>query len=290
MAKIQVISFFDKQSNTYSYVVADTDAGCCAVIDAVMDFDFASGVASYSSANQIIAFVRQQGWQLDWVLETHVHADHLSAGRYIQKQLGGRLGIGDQITQVQTVFSDVFNVEPNFVCDGQQFDKLFADNEVFFVGGLQVKVLQTPGHTPACVTYLFDKTCAFVGDTLFMPDFGTARCDFPGGDARQLFKSIQRLLCLSGDTQLYMCHDYPTANRLQLMNMTTVDEQRRLNIHVHEGVLEDDFVRTRSHRDSQLPMPRLLMPSVQVNMRGGSFPPAEANGKIFLKVPFNIRD
>lgn len=289
MATVQVTSFFDKHSNTYSYVVADSEAGSCAVLDAVMDLDFASGIASYQSADRIIAFVREQGWRLEWVLETHVHADHLSAGRYIQQQLGGRLGIGDQITEVQTVFASVFNVEPEFVCDGKQFDKLFADNEVFFVGRLQVKVLQTPGHTPACVTYLFNNTCAFVGDTLFMPDFGTARCDFPGGDARQLFKSIQRLLSLPGNTQLYMCHDYPTANRSQLMNVTTVDEQRLNNIHVHEGVLEDDFVSTRSARDAQLAMPRLLLPAVQVNMRGGSFAPADTNGRHYLKIPIGFK-
>ncbi len=289
MTRLQITPFFDPHSNTYSYVVADTDEGHCAVIDPVMDFDYASGTASYASADALMAFVRQQGWQVDWVLETHVHADHLSAGRYIQQQLGGRLGIGQQITQVQTVFADLFNAEPEFARDGQQFDKLLADNEVLHVGGLQVQVLHTPGHTPACVTYLFDSRCAFVGDTLFMPDFGTARCDFPGGDARQLFKSIQRLLSLPGDTQLYMCHDYLTANRSQLMNVTTVDEQRRNNIHVHEGVLEDDFVSTRSARDAQLAMPRLLLPAVQVNMRGGSFAPADTNGRHYLKIPIGFK-
>jgi len=289
MASMHIHHYFDSQSNTYTYVVAVTGAGRCAVMDPVMDFDYASGTVSYVAADQVIAFVRQHGWQLDWVLETCVHADHFLAGQYIQQQLGGRMGVGERISEVQATFAKLFNTGEDFIQTGCQFDKLLADNEGLYVGGNPVTVLPTPGHTPACVTYLFDDEYAFLCDILFILDFGILRCDFPDGDARQLFQSIQRLLALPGTTRLYMGHDYQSAGRSELMNVTTVKEQRQKNIHVHDGIEEDDFVQIRTRRDAQLPMPRLLMPAVQVNMRGGQFPSVEGNGQHYLKIPIRYK-
>lgn len=281
--------FFDSDSNTFSYVVSDPATGCCAVVDSVMDFDYASGTALFDSANTIIDYIREQHLSVEWVLETHVHADHLSAAPYIKDQLGGKLGIGSQIIRVQDIFGKVFNAGTEFERDGSQFDRLFDEGDTFSIGNLPVSVLHTPGHTPACMAYLVDDAFAFIGDTLFMPDFGTARCDFPGGDARALYRSIKKLFCLSGETRLYMCHDYKTGERQEFKNITTVDEERKHNIHVREGISEDDFVEMRTTRDSKLSMPRLLMPSVQVNMRAGKMPPSEENGQSYLKIPLNIK-
>lgn len=288
MAHSVVKDFFDSDSNTFSYVVSDPATQCCAVVDSVMDFDYASGAASFESANVIIEYIREQGLKLEWILETHVHADHLSAAPYIKSKLGGKLGIGAQIIQVQDIFGKVFNAGTEFERDGSQFDQLFHEGDTFSIGNLPVRVLHTPGHTPACVAYLVNDSFAFVGDTLFMPDFGTARCDFPGGDARQLYRSIQKLLSLPDEIQLYMCHDYKTAGRQEFRNATTVREERGHNVHVREGTNEDAFVAMRRARDEKLPMPRLLIPSVQVNMRAGKAPPAEDNGQHYLKVPLNI--
>lgn len=289
MTNAVIKDFFDPASNTFSYVVSDSETGRCAVVDSVMDFDYASGSASFDSADNIIEYIRAQGLSVEWVLETHVHADHLSAAPYIKEQLGGKLGIGAQIIEVQDIFGKVFNAGTEFERDGSQFDRLFHDGDTFSIGNLPVHVLHTPGHTPACMAYWVDATFALIGDTLFMPDFGTARCDFPGGNARELFRSIQKLLNLHGETRLYMCHDYKTSERQEFKNVTTVEEERRHNVHVREGVSEDEFVEMRTARDAKLAMPRLLMPSVQVNMRAGKMPPAEDNGNSYLKVPLNMK-
>lgn len=289
MSQARIQDFFDHDSNTFSYVVSDPATHRCAVIDSVMDFDYASGTAGFDSADAIIAYVREHKLSVEWILETHVHADHLSAAPYLKERLGGSLGIGAQIVRVQEIYSEVFNAGTEFERNGAQFDRLFRDGHTFHIGQLPVKVLHTPSHTPACVTYLIYETCAFVGDTLFMPDFGTARCDFRGGDARELYRSIQKLLRLPTATKLYMCHDYITAERNTLHNVTTVEEERRHNVHVGGGTNEDAFVEMRNNRDSKLPVPRLLMPSVQVNMRAGELPPAEENGRRYLKVPLTTK-
>lgn len=281
-----VTPFFDPATFTYSYVVSDPSSGRCAIIDSVLDYDPASGRTSYASAERIIAHVREQSLSVDWLLETHVHADHLSAAPYLQQQLGGQLAIGERITQVQDTFGKLFNAGSEFARDGRQFDRLLRDGATLQIGRLQVTALHTPGHTPACMTYLVGDA-AFVGDTLFMPDYGTARCDFPGGDARALYRSIQRLFALPGETRLYLCHDYLPAGRSQYSCMTTVAEQRASNVHVHEGVDEQAFVAMRSARDATLGMPALMLASVQVNMRAGHLPPAEDNGVRYLKVPLN---
>lgn len=281
-----VTQFFDPATFTYSYVVSDPSSGRCAIIDSVLDYDPASGRTSYASAERIIAHVRGQNLIVDWLLETHVHADHLSAAPYLQQQLGGQLAIGEQITRVQDTFGKLFNAGSEFARDGSQFDRLLRDGETLQIGRLQATALHTPGHTPACMTYLI-ADAAFVGDTLFMPDYGTARCDFPGGDARTLYQSIQRLFALPDDTRLYLCHDYLPAGRSEYSCMTTVAEQRAGNVHVHLGIDEQAFVAMRSARDATLGMPALMLPSVQVNMRAGHLPPAEDNGVRYLKVPLN---
>lgn len=290
MSNAVIKDFFDADSNTFSYVLSDPETGCCAVVDSVMDFDYASGTAAFDSADKIIAYIREQSLSVEWVLETHVHADHLSAAPYIKDTLGGKLGIGAQIIRVQDIFGKVFNAGTEFERDGSQFDQLFVDGDTFNIGNLDVRVIHTPGHTPACLAYVVDEAVAFVGDTLFMPDFGTARCDFPGGDARELYQSIQKLLSLPGETRLYMCHDYKTGDRQEFKNTITVDEERRANIHVREGISEDEFVEMRTTRDAKLPMPRLLMPSVQVNMRAGKIPASEDNGQSYLKIPLTIKN
>ena len=278
--------FFDEPTNTFSYVVRDPGSHACAIVDSVLDFDYAAGRTDVRSANAIIDFVRQNDLTVEWILETHVHADHLSAAPYLHEQLGGKTGIGAHITDVQEIFGKAFNAGTEFARDGSQFDRLFREGDTFHIGGLEGRVLHIPGHTPACLTYVMGDA-AFVGDTLFMPDYGTARCDFPGGDARTLYRSIQKVLSLPEDTRLFLCHDYKAPGREAYQHMTTVAEQRKTNVHVHAGISEDDFVKMRSERDATLGMPRLILPSVQVNMRAGQFPPAEDNGQVYLKVPIN---
>ena len=283
--KPDVFALYDKQTSTFSYIVKDPTSQACAVIDSVLNLDYHSGRTSYSSADEIIDHVRKHQLELVWLIETHVHADHLSAAPYIQKKLGGKLGIGAHITSVQDVFGKIFNAGTDFARDGSQFDHLFADDDTYEIGALHCRALHTPGHTPACMTHSIGDA-AFVGDTLFMPDGGTARADFPGGDARILYRSIKKLLSLPGDTRLFMCHDYQPNGR-EVEYVTTVAEERANNIHVHDGISEDEFVKMREDRDATLDMPVLILPSLQVNMRAGHFPPAEENGIVYLKVPVN---
>ncbi|WP_245454115.1 MBL fold metallo-hydrolase [Aquabacter cavernae] len=278
-----VTSFFDPDTNTFSYVVRDPASRVCAVIDSVLDLDYAAGAFSYAAADRLIAHVQAHGLEVEWLLETHVHADHLSAAPYLQQKLGGRIAIGSGVRIVQETFGKVFNEGTQFRRDGSQFDRLFEDGDLFAIGGLEVRVLHTPGHTPACLTYLIGDA-AFVGDTLFMPDGGTARADFPGGDARQLYRSIRRILDLPPQTRLFMCHDYGPNGR-EIHNETTVAEQRAHNIHVRDGMDEDAFVEMRTRRDASLAMPRLILPSLQVNMKAGALPEPDAEGRRFLKVP-----
>ncbi|MBZ9537332.1 MBL fold metallo-hydrolase [Modicisalibacter tunisiensis] len=281
-----VTHFFDEPTNTFSYVVRDPDSHACAILDSVLDFDYAAGRTDVRSADAIIDFIRREGLEVEWILETHVHADHLSAAPYLHDKLGGKTGIGAHITEVQAIFGKAFNAGTEFARDGSQFDRLFAEGDTFRIGNLEGRVLHTPGHTPACLTYVIGDA-AFVGDTLFMPDYGTARCDFPGGDARTLYRSIQKVLALPPETRLFLCHDYKAPGRDEYAYQTTVAEQRRDNIHVHEGTTEEAFVKMRTERDATLGMPRLILPSVQVNMRAGHFPPAEDNGQVYLKVPLD---
>ena len=281
-----VTHFFDEPTNTFSYVVQDPDSSACAIIDSVLDFDYAAGRTDIRSANQIIAFVREKRLEVAWILETHVHADHLSAAPYLHEQLGGKTGIGAHIVEVQEIFGKAFNAGTEFARDGSQFDALFNEGDTFTIGSLEGRVLHTPGHTPACLTYVIGDA-AFVGDTLFMPDYGTARCDFPGGDARTLYHSIQKVLSLPEQTRLFLCHDYKAPGRELFQHETSVAEQRKTNVHVHDGISEEEFVKMRTERDATLGMPRLIIPSVQVNMRAGELPPAEDNGQVYLKVPIN---
>ena len=281
----EIVPFFDPATNTISYIVRDPGSSACAVIDSVMDFDYASGRISYEHADAIVGYIREHDWHLEWLLETHVHADHLSAAPYIQQQLGGKLGIGENIVAVQETFGKVFNEGTEFQRDGSQFDRLFADGDSYMLGTMRGHVLHTPGHTPACTTHVIGDA-AFVGDTLFMPDGGSARADFPGGDAAVLYHSIHHLLKLPDEMRLFMCHDYGPNGR-DIKWETTVGEERRHNIHVHEGVTEAEFVALRQARDQTLGMPRLIIPSLQVNMRAGQLPPKNEAGKTFLKVPVN---
>ena len=287
-SKLQIVPFFDSATSTYSYVVADTDSRQCALIDAVLDYEPASGRTSHESAERMIAHVREQGLDVQWILETHVHADHLSAGHYLRAQLGGRLAIGEQVRTVQDTFATLFNVEPGFARDGSQFDQLFRDGDTFEVGGIPARALHTPGHTPACMSYLIGDA-VFVGDTLFMPDYGTARCDFPGGDARTLYRSIhQKLFTLPDATRVFLCHDYLAPGREQHQCETRIGEERLGNVHVREGIDEDSFVAMRQARDAELDMPTLILPSVQVNIRAGQLPPPEDNGTRYLKIPLDV--
>lgn len=285
----QVTPFLHEGTHTFSYVVKDPASDHCAIIDSVTDFDYAAGGIAFSSADTIIEWVRSQGLIVDWVLETHVHADHLSAAPYLQAALGGKTAIGEHIREVQSVFGETFNADSAFHRDGSQFDHLFKDGDRFHVGQMEGKIIHTPGHTPACLTYVFDDA-AFVGDTLFMPDYGTARCDFPGGDAATLYQSIQKVLSLPDDTRLFLCHDYGTPERPTLSSETTVKAQKQLNVHVHNGVSQDAFVSLREKRDSTLGMPQLMLPAVQVNMRAGHLPDSETNGVRYLKIPLNCFD
>jgi glyoxylase-like metal-dependent hydrolase (beta-lactamase superfamily II) len=287
--QLQVEGFFDPATSTVSYIVLDAAARQCAVVDSVLDYDPKSGRTATASADRLAARVRELGASVQWILETHVHADHLSAAQHLRQQLGGRIGIGRHITRVQDVFGKLFNAGPGFAHDGSQFDHLFADDEVFAIGGLQARAMHTPGHTPACLTYVVGdgaQAAAFVGDTLFMPDYGTARCDFPGGDAATLYRSIRKVLALPPATRLYMCHDYSPGGR-EVRFVTTVAQQREGNVHVHDGVSEEDFVAMRHARDATLEMPVLILPSVQVNMRAGTLPEPEDNGVRYLKIPLD---
>jgi len=281
-----VHAFFDEPTFTVSYVVEDPATKIAAIVDSVLDYDPASGRTSHDSADKIVAFVKEHGLTVEWLLETHVHADHLSAAPYLKAALGGKIAIGANIKTVQGIFSKVFNAEPGFATDGRQFDHLFSDGDTFAVGTIEGRVMHTPGHTPACLTYLIGDA-GFVGDTLFMPDYGTARCDFPGGDAATLFRSIKKIFALPPETRLFMCHDYKAPGRDSYAWETTVGEEKAKNIHVHDGIAEADFVAMREKRDATLSMPRLILPSVQVNMRAGELPPPEDNGTRYLKIPLN---
>lgn len=281
----QVKAFFDPATWTVSYVVFDAPGGHCALVDSVLDYDPKSGRTRTDSANQLIAFVREQNLMVDWILETHAHADHLSAAPYLRNHLGGKIAIGGKITQVQNVFKGIFHLEPEFATNGSQFDHLFEDGDTFAIGTLQAQALSVPGHTPACMAYQVGDA-VFVGDTLFMPDVGTARCDFPGGNAHTLYQSVRKLLSLPPETRLFMCHDYPPEGRAAQWECTVADQRAR-NIHVHDGVSEAEFVAMRTKRDAGLAMPVLILPSVQVNIRAGELPPPEANGVSYLKIPLN---
>ncbi|MCG7574356.1 MBL fold metallo-hydrolase [Phaeobacter sp. CNT1-3] len=281
-----VTAFFDDATNTISYVVRDPAGTAAAVIDSVLDFDYASGRTDTASADEVIAFVEREGLDVQWLLETHVHADHLSAAPYLQERLGGKIGIGDQIKIVQDTFGKVFNEGTQFQRDGSQFDKLFVEGDSIHIGQMRLDVLHTPGHTPACLTYVVGDA-AFVGDTLFMPDFGTARCDFPGGSSEVLYQSIQKILTLPDETRIFVGHDYKAPGREDYAWETTVGEQKAKNIHVGAGAAQEDFVKMRDERDAQLAMPKLIIPSLQVNMRAGQMPEPDEQGDVFLKVPVN---
>ena len=281
----QVHGIFDPSTWTVTYVVYDAPGSACAIIDSVLDYDPKSGRTSHTSADKVIAFVRSQQLQVKWILETHAHADHLSAAVYLKEQLGGQTAIGQHITTVQGVFKGIFNMEPSFRPDGSQFDHLFQDGEAIAVGALTGHAMNVPGHTPACVAYQFGDA-VFVGDTLFMPDVGTARCDFPGGDAKALYASTRKILSLPPQTRLFMCHDYPPQGR-PVQFETTVAEQKAKNVHVHDGISEADFVQMRTQRDATLDMPVLILPAVQINIRAGELPPKEDNGIAYAKIPLN---
>jgi glyoxylase-like metal-dependent hydrolase (beta-lactamase superfamily II) len=281
----RVFTVFDKPTFTATHVIAEADGPHAAIVDSVLGFDPKSGRTSTKSADAVVALVKEKGLQVDWVLETHLHADHLSAAPYLKEKLGGRIGIGEHVVDVQATFKKIYNFERSFPTDGSQFDYLFKDGDIIRVGGLQIRVMYTPGHTPACVTYVAGDA-AVVGDTLFSPDYGTARCDFPGGDARTLYRSIHRIFDLPPKTRLFLCHDYAPGGRPFIWE-TTVAEQRAKNIHINDSVTEDAFVKMRTERDKTLDMPVLILPAIQVNMRGGRLPPAEDNGISYLKLPVN---
>ena len=281
----KIKGFFDEETSTISYVVYDMTSKKCAVIDSVLDFDFSSGTIDYHNAEKIISFIEKMKLDLEWLIETHVHADHLSASPYIQKKLGGKIGISEKISDIQNIFGKTFNAGTEFQRDGSQFDKLFKDNDEYKIGSIKCKVINTPGHTPACTAHVIGNSI-FVGDTLFMPDLGSARADFPGGDARELYRSIQKILSYPDDTLIYVCHDYPPTSR-KVEWVTTVGEQKKKNIHVKTSIGEDEFVKVREARDKTLNMPKLIIPSIQVNMRAGNLPPAEDSGDVFIKVPIN---
>ena len=282
---LHIKGFFDDQTSTISYVVHDNIEKKCAVIDSVLDFDYSSGDIDYVNADKIISYVDQNKLNVEWLIETHVHADHLSASPYIQKKLGGKIGISEKISDIQNIFGKTFNAGTEFQRDGSQFDKLFKDNDEYKIGNINCKVINTPGHTPACTAHVIGNSI-FVGDTLFMPDLGSARADFPGGDARQLYRSIQKILSYPDETRIFVCHDYPPSSR-EVKWSTTVGEQKENNVHVKTSILEDEFVNIREARDKTLNMPKLIIPSIQVNMRAGNLPPPEDNGSVYIKVPIN---
>ncbi|MDA7965493.1 MBL fold metallo-hydrolase [Ruegeria sp.] len=282
----KVQPFFDPETFTVSYVVQEPEGSACAIIDSVLDFDHASGRTNTASADRVIEYVNDQGLRVDWILESHVHADHLSAAPYLQQKLGGKIGIGANIVVIQDTFGKIFNEGTEFQRDGSQFDALFSEGDSFHIGQMRGDVLHTPGHTPACMTYVIGDA-AFVGDTLFMPDFGTARCDFPGGSSADLYASIQRILALPDETRIFVGHDYKAPGRDEYAWETTVGEQKALNVHIGQGRSIEDFVEMRDARDATLAMPRLILPSLQVNMRAGQMPPADEKGDVFLKIPVN---
>ncbi len=279
--------FFDEMTATFTYVVDDGPGTECAVIDSVLNFDPKSGKTSTQSADKVIAYIKAESLKTQWLLETHAHADHLSAAPYLKRSVGGQIAIGSEIKTVQGVFKKIFNLETEFQLDGSQFDHLFEPDEVFYIGEIKAQALHVPGHTPADMAYLIDDDTVFVGDTLFMPDVGSARCDFPGGSASTLYASARRILSLPDQTKLMMCHDYPPNNR-EVRNETTVAEQRKDNIHLRDGITEQAFVDMRTTRDASLDLPTLLLPSIQINIRAGELPPAESNGIHYLKIPLNV--
>ncbi|WP_299851032.1 MBL fold metallo-hydrolase [uncultured Roseovarius sp.] len=284
--KPEVHSYFDESTNAACYIVKDPSSSACAIIDSILDFDLAAGRMQTKHADMLIGEITSNGWKVKWVLETHVHADHLSAAPYLAAKLGGKVAIGANIQTVQEVFGKIFNAGTEFEMDGSQFDRLFEDNDTFKLGNMDVRVLHTPGHTPACVTYVIGDS-AFIGDTMFMPDFGTARADFPGGSATQLYNSIQRILALPDETRLFLCHDYKAPGRNEFCWQSTVREQKANNLHVGGGKSEAEFVEFRTDRDKQLGMPKLIIPSIQVNMRAGQLPRPEDDGNVYLKTPLN---
>ncbi len=284
-SRITIQPFFDRSTWTVSYVVSDNATQAAAVIDPVLDYDFKSGHTNTKAADQVLGYVEDKGLKVEWILETHAHADHLSAARYLQERVGGRIGIGENIREVQATFKKLYNLERNFLPDGSQFDHLFKDGETFRIGEVEAKAMLVPGHTPADMAYLIEDS-VFVGDTMFMPDVGTARADFPGGDAATLYRSIRRLLDLPPQTRMYVCHDYPPAGR-EAKWETTVAEQRAKNIHVRDGITEEGFVAMRKARDATLEVPTLILPSIQVNVRAGQMPPADDNGVAYLRIPIN---
>jgi len=286
MTKLTIKCFFDEITNTATYLIADSAAKECAIIDSVLGFDMSTGATSTKLADNIIAHINEQQWQCRWIFETHAHADHITAAPYLQKKLGGKIAIGQHIVDVQKIFKPIFNFEQEFITDGRQFDQLLSDGDVLTLGHFSLKVLHTPGHTPACISLIVDGT-AFIGDTLFMPDYGTARCDFPGGDAKTLFHSIQKILALPDDTRLFMGHDYKAEGRSNFVWESTVAEQKSYNIHINETVTVSEYVAFRDKRDSSLAMPTLILPSVQVNIRAGHFPSAAKNGLHYLALPIN---
>ena len=284
--KPDVKAFFDEATFTISYVVTDPETKTCAVIDSLLDFDQASGRTNTKSADELIAWVKAEGLTCEWIIDTHVHADHLTAAPYIKSQLGGVTAIGDQISVVQKVFKGIFNEGQKFHTDGSQFDHLFADGEIYKVGNIEAKAIHTPGHTPACMSHLIGDAL-FVGDTIFMPDFGTARCDFPGGDAGTLYDSVQKLFALPDETRMFLCHDYKAPGRDYYHWESTVGEEKAKNIHVKEGTSKEEFIKMRTERDATLAMPKLILPSVQINMRAGNMPEPEDNGQRYMKLPIN---
>jgi len=282
--KPDIIPFYDEDTSTITYLVIDPETRKAAIVDPVWDFDPKSGRTATASADRVVARVQEEGVTIDWILETHAHADHLSASQYLQDKLGGKIAIGAHIRDVQEVFKTVFNLSSDFATDGSQFDHLFEDGDTFKIGNMTARVMHTPGHTPACITYIIEDDAAFVGDTLFMPDYGTARADFPGGDATTMYRSIQKIFALPDDTRLFMCHDYQPGGREPQWE-TTVAAEKQKNIQVHEGVSEAEFVNMREERDSGLEMPVLILPSIQINIRAGHLPPEEDNGVSYLKLP-----
>ena len=285
-SKPEVISFFDEVTNTVTYIVSDPETKKCAIIDSVLDYDASSGRTQTTSADNVIDFIRKGGLTVQWILETHAHADHFSAAPYVQKNLGGIIAIGEHIPDIQKVFGGLFNTGDNFKADGSQFGRLFEDNEIFKIGNLDAQIIYVPGHTAACVAY-YVEDAVFVGDTLFMPDFGSARCDFPGGDAGALYDSVHKLYALPDETRMYLCHDYKAKGRDYYAWETTVGQQKTNNVHLNTTVTRDEFIKMRTDRDKTLSMPKLILPSIQVNMRAGEFPQAEDNGVSYIKIPLN---
>jgi glyoxylase-like metal-dependent hydrolase (beta-lactamase superfamily II) len=280
----EIKAFFDSDTNTITYVVADTTTSACAIIDSVLDYDPTSGRTNTKSADSVISYILKSGYRCQWIVETHIHADHLTAAPYLKNKLGGKTAIGNDVTTVQRSFGPIFNAESSFATDGRQFDHLFSDDEFFKIGNIDARVITTPGHTPACISYVIGENC-FVGDTMFMPDAGTARCDFPGGNAATLYDSLQRILSLPDETKLYMCHDYGPGGR-DYKWVTSVKEQREKNIHLAEKS-RAEYIEIRTTRDTELSMPKLILPSVQINMRGGNFPPADNDGVSYIKIPLD---